>query len=95
MERCGSSVLTGCSVAGRAGQSGDEPVVVHDRVVALAQQCRVVEVDRAAVGPVDDVVRVAPAGRGGAAWEVAVAISQPEGSGLRLGEQAHRRAQVE
>src|SRR3712207_7150311 len=50
--------------------SGDvEPALVHGGVVALAQQCAVVAGRRPTVGPMDDVVHVAPGGRRRAAGE--------------------------
>src|SRR3954467_11677243 len=61
----------GTGVAGHA-----ETALVHRGVVALAQQRSVLAARRPAVGPVDDVVDVAPGGRGRTACEDAVPVAQ-------------------
>lgn len=58
------------------GGDADLPVVsVDEPVVVATQQCRIVQGRNAAVGPVFDVVPVAPAGRAVAAGEGASAVS--------------------
>jgi hypothetical protein len=66
-------------------------VVVDAVVVAAAEQDGVVEVGRAAVRPVDDVVGLAPAGWGGAAGPAAVAVAGGDGGAGGGGEGAGDR----
>src|SRR4051794_17726264 len=65
-----------CVPDGGSGVAGDgEAALVDGGVVPLAEQGAVLAAGGAAVGPVDDVVDVAPGGRGGAAGEHAVPVA--------------------
>jgi len=70
-------------------------VVVDDAVVVAAEQNGVGEFSGPAVGPVADVVSVAPAGGSVAAGEGAASVAQDEGSADGAGEQASLPTQVE
>ena len=74
----------------------DGPVaVVEVSVVVAAEQDGVVEAGGAAVGPVPDVVGVAPAGWSVAAGERAAAVAQHQGAAQRPGDEAALSADVE
>ena len=70
-------------------------VVVDDPVVLGAQQHQVVQGGRAAVGPVPDVVGVAPAGGSAAAGERAAAVAHDQRPPQRGRDDAGAAADVE
>ena len=73
----------------------DVPALVHQRVVALAQQGSVVDVAEPTINPVHDVVRFGPRGGRGAAGVGAPPVAAQQPPPLRPGEQAHHPAEVE
>ena len=72
-----------------------QPSGVHEGVVVLAQQRRVVHIGQAPVGPVQHVVRLGPRSGSGAAGEGAAPVPPPQPPTLRPREQAHHPPQVE
>ena len=89
--------------ARRSGVPGDagardrrgEVTLVHDRVVALAEQSPVVEARQTAAVPGHDVVGVAPGGWHRAARVGAPPVTGDEGKALAAGEEATASADVE
>ena len=79
-----------------SGVDADLPLVLVDEaVVVAAEKDCVVEGGCSAVGPVADVVAVAPAGWSVAAGEGAAPVAQNEGAADGAGEQASLPAEVE
>lgn len=74
-------------VVGVGGDVAGETTGVDDVMVVGTQERGVVEVGPATVGPVDEVVGVAPAGRPGAVGEGAALVAVVEGPDLGTGEE--------
>ena len=79
----------------RLAHLGPEPAVVHDGVVALAEQGGVVDVRAATIGPVPHVMRPSPARRCGAPGVGAAPVPAPQPAPLRPGEQPDHPPQVQ
>ena len=71
------------------------PAGVHDGVVPLAQQGGIRQIRRAAIGPVNEVMRVRPLTRHVAPRIGAVPVAEPQPLDLRGGEQPHVHAEVD
>src|SRR5262249_51829101 len=69
--------------------------LVHGDVVATAQQCQVPQAGRSTVRPELDVMGVAPGRRGSAAGELAMLVTQHEGSAKAVGHRAGATPEVE
>src|SRR5713226_10631209 len=72
-----------------------QPELVDESMVAPTQQAGVGEVGFATIGPMDDVVPVAPIGRPVAAREAAVLVSNDERAAERSGHRAGAAADVD
>jgi hypothetical protein len=92
-----SVVAPGDEVPGHGGRvnAAEEVVAVDHAVMSPAQQGQVVDPGLAAVGPMDQMVGVAPVSRGGAARETAAAVAPPESGELPGRGQASRPAELE
>ena len=66
-----------------------------DAMVVAAQEGKVVQIGRAELLPMADMVGVAPAGGGVAAREHAAAVADGQGASLSWGGQAHAASEIE
>ena len=94
--RVGSIQSGGVNCGSSVGSEVDGPLLAVDEgVVGAAEQDPVVEAGGSAVGPVGDVVHVAPAGRPVAAGEGAAEVAELDGASEFFGEDPDGAADVE
>ena len=72
----------------------EKPMRMNMLVMSRAEQGRILERGRTAVGPMPQVVGIAPVSWGVAAGVSAVTIAQPERAGLRWREESGRPTQI-
>jgi hypothetical protein len=82
-------------VPGDVGDGGGEVLGVDEGVVVAAGEGEVEQAGGSAVGPVLDVVGVAPVGGSSAVWVGAAFVAGPEGGEQGWGDQAFGASDVE